>query len=172
MSFATPKAATEALKLGPEAFAGGKQTVTNLKLYELLGNAPTEALCVDAACSGAQGALEYRGVLLPSGKEVFRRGPFPSGTTNIGEFLGIVTGLAWLDNQHSGLPLYSDSAVGIKWVKQKRINTKLPDTAETKPLMEIVEKAIQWLHAHGIKNQIKKWETDAWGEIPADFGRK
>jgi ribonuclease HI len=24
----------------------------------------------------------------------------------------------------------------------------------------------------GLKNPILKWETKAWGEIPADFGRK
>ena len=52
-----------------------------------------EALCVDAACSGNPGWMEYRGVHIPSGKEIFRFGPV-YGTNNIGEFLAIVHGLA------------------------------------------------------------------------------
>ena len=51
-----------------------------------------EALCVDAACSGNPGPMEYRGVHLPSGKEIFRYGPI-QGTNNIGEFLAIVHAL-------------------------------------------------------------------------------
>ena len=54
-----------------------------------------EALCVDAACSGNPGWMEYRGVHIPSGKEIFRFGPV-YGTNNIGEFLAIVHDLALL----------------------------------------------------------------------------
>ena len=33
-------------------------------------------------------------------------------------------------------------------------------------------RAEAWLKAHRVTNPILKWETDQWGEIPADFGRK
>ena len=52
-----------------------------------------EALAVDAACSGNPGPMEYRGVYLKTGQEVFHFGPV-YGTNNIGEFLAIVHGLA------------------------------------------------------------------------------
>jgi len=28
------------------------------------------------------------------------------------------------------------------------------------------------LQTHNYKNPIMKWETQKWGEVPADFGRK
>ena len=59
------------------------------------------ALAVDAACSGNPGVMEFRGVIADTGTEVFHRGPFPQGTNNIGEFLALVLGLAYL-KQHNG----------------------------------------------------------------------
>ncbi len=29
-----------------------------------------------------------------------------------------------------------------------------------------------WLRENNYETKIVKWETKAWGEIPADFGRK
>jgi ribonuclease HI len=37
---------------------------------------------------------------------------------------------------------------------------------------EWVEKAENWLRQNDITTPIVKWETNKWGEIPADFGRK
>ncbi|MBA4380379.1 MAG: ribonuclease H, partial [Anaerolinea sp.] len=42
-----------------------------------------ESYCVDAACSGSPGRLEYRGVHTRTGKEIFRQGPFENGTNNV-----------------------------------------------------------------------------------------
>jgi ribonuclease HI len=36
----------------------------------------------------------------------------------------------------------------------------------------LVERALTWLKSHDYPNQILKWPTEAWGEIPADYGRK
>ena len=38
--------------------------------------------------------------------------------------------------------------------------------------MEILARADTWLQTHTVYNPIIKWDTDRWGEIPADFGRK
>jgi ribonuclease HI len=35
-----------------------------------------------------------------------------------------------------------------------------------------MERAEKWLLSNEFSNEILKWETKAWGEIPADFGRK
>ena len=38
------------------------------------------SICVDAACSGSPGLLEYQGVLTETGEQIFHAGPFSDGT--------------------------------------------------------------------------------------------
>ena len=130
-----------------------------------------EALCVDAACSGNPGPMEYRGVHLPSGKEVFRFGPI-QGTNNIGEFLAIVHGLALMEQKGIRMPIYSDSVSGQAWVRNKKAKTTLARTPETEKALDLVARAENWLRTHQVNGPIMKWDTENWGEIPADFGRK
>ena len=131
-----------------------------------------EALTVDAACSGNPGVMEYRGVDLATKKEVFKQGPFPLGTNNIGEFLALVHGLAHLKRTNSSLPIYSDSTIAIGWVKRKIVKTQLPRNEKTESLFKLVDRALIWIKQNQWNTKILKWETKAWGEIPADFGRK
>ncbi len=107
-----------------------------------------------------------------TGAEVFRVGPFEEGTVNIGEFLAIVHGLAFLKERGLNLPVYSDSQTAIKWVKDKRANTRLIRTELNDDLFKLISRAETWLHNNTWKNPVHKWNTAAWGEIPADFGRK
>jgi ribonuclease HI len=144
----------------------------NNELRKLYGEPLKQAICVDAACSGNPGILEYRGVNMVTGQEIFHRGPFPEGTNNIGEFLAIVTGLAWLKQNNLALPLYTDSRNAILWIKQKQAKTKLVRNSKNKELFDLVDRAADWLHNNSFDTLILKWETKAWGEIPADFGRK
>ena len=129
------------------------------------------ALAVDAACSGNPGPMEYRGVYLGDGKEIFHFGPV-HGTNNIGEFLAIVHALAMLDKQGLKMTIYSDSRTAISWVRKKCCKTQLERTEKTEQLFQLIERAEAWLKAHRVSNPIVKWETEHWGEIPADFGRK
>lgn len=129
------------------------------------------SLAVDAACSGNPGPMEYRGVHIASRQEIFHFGPM-KGTNNIGEFLAIVHGLALLKNKGFDMPIYSDSANAISWVRQKKCKTKLPRTPETEELFLLIERAEKWLQGNTYTTRILKWETKEWGEIPADFGRK
>lgn len=132
-----------------------------------------EALSVDAACSGNPGLMEYRGVYVLTGQEVFRQGPFEDGTNNIGEFLALVHGLALLKQKESKMPLYTDSISAIAWVKAKKCKTKLDRTPKNEPIFELIRRAENWLMDNQpITTTILKWETSRWGEIPADFGRK
>ena len=39
-----------------------------------------ESIAVDAACSGNPGKMEYRGVYVADGRELFHIGPFEEGT--------------------------------------------------------------------------------------------
>lgn len=130
-----------------------------------------EALAVDAACSGNPGPMEYRGVYLKTGQEVFHYGPV-HGTNNIGEFLAIVHGLALLKQKGAAMTIYSDSRNALLWVKNKKCKTKLERTAKTEQLFQLIERAELWLKENTHNIPLLKWETEKWGEIPADFGRK
>ncbi|OUP11230.1 ribonuclease H [Mediterranea sp. An20] len=130
-----------------------------------------QALAVDAACSGNPGQMEYRGVYLPAFQQVFHFGPV-YGTNNIGEFLAIVHALALLKQKGLDMPIYSDSRNAISWVRQKKCKTKLPRNARTETLFQLIDRAERWLRDNAYTTPILKWETEQWGEIPADFGRK
>lgn len=131
-----------------------------------------ESLVVDAAWNTRSGDMEYQGFDFRTGKLLFRQGPYQDGTNNIGEFLAIVHALALCDKHGINLPIYSDSKTAISWVKKKKANTKLEETGRNKELFVLLERAEKWLNSHSYTNPILKWETEHWGENPADFGRK
>lgn len=136
-------------------------------------NAPVwNSLSVDAACSGNPGLMEYRGVYTATGQELFRIGPLQKGTNNVGEFLALVHGLAYLKQQKSNLPIYSDSVNAMKWVKNKKAKTLLERLPENEKIFELIARAEKWLQNNTYATPILKWDTANWGEIPADFGRK
>jgi len=131
-----------------------------------------ESISVDAACSGNPGLMEYRGVYTKTGQEIFHQGPFKDGTNNIGEFLALVHGLAFLKQKNSQLPIYTDSKTALAWVKAKKTRTRLEKNEKNAILFELILRAENWLLNNEYSTQLMKWETDVWGEIPADFGRK
>ena len=129
-------------------------------------------VAVDAACSGNPGPMEYRGVYLLTGQEIFHFGPV-HGTNNIGEFLAIVHALALMKQKGICMTIYSDSRNALAWVKHKKCKTKLERTAKTEELFQMIARAENWLKTHTYADiPILKWETEQWGEVPADFGRK
>ncbi|WP_159949554.1 ribonuclease H1 domain-containing protein [Polaribacter septentrionalilitoris] len=149
-----------------------KPTLTSSEKVKY-GSPILESIAVDAACSGNPGQLEYRGVLTHNKKEIFRKGPYQKGTNNIGEFLALVHGIALLKSKNKeDVPIYSDSKIAMSWIKQKRCKTNIHFDASNKDLLALIKRAEKWLKENTFKNPILKWETKAWGEIPADFGRK
>ena len=130
-----------------------------------------DAIAVDAACSGNPGPMEYRGVDLRTGQELFHFGPI-QGTNNIGEFLAIVHALALQKKEGATRTIYSDSRTAIIWVSKKHCKTTLPRTPENAYLYNVIARAEQWLRVNSYPNKLLKWETERWGEVPADFGRK
>ena len=130
-----------------------------------------DALAVDAACSGNPGVMEYQGIYIPTRTRIFHY-QAPKGTNNIGEFLAIVHGLSYLKKHHLNQIIYSDSVNAMSWVRQKVCKSKLPEDASTAELWDYVHRAENWLRTNTYTTEIRKWDTDRWGEIPADFGRK
>jgi ribonuclease HI len=131
-----------------------------------------ESIAVDAACSGNPGAMEYQGVYTKTGELLFHQGPFDEGTNNVGEFLALVHGLAFLKQKNSNLPIYTDSKTALAWVKAKKTKTLLLRTDRNTGIFDLIERAEKWLRNNEYKTEIIKWNTEVWGEIPADFGRK
>lgn len=154
----------------------------NEKNYTLPADVRPNAIAVDAACSGNPGRMEYRGVFVANGQEMFHVGPFDDSTNNIGEFLALVHALAliWRESQHRGregeqwkrLTIYSDSKTAMTWVKNKKVKTTLKRTQRNDASFQLLQRALRWLESHDYTTPILKWETDKWGEVPADFGRK
>lgn len=172
-SFSTREEAEEALNSPAHYYlypkGGGQQKTCKEK--QLPENFDTNCLAVDAACSGNPGPMEYRGVYLLTGQEIFHYGPV-YGTNNIGEFLAIVHGLALLKKQGLNMTIYSDSRNALNWVRQKKCKTKLERTERTEQLFQMIERAEKWLRENTYTTPVLKWETGQWGEVPADFGRK
>lgn len=171
MSFAEAKKAYNGIY---DDYKGKKTSKPTLSKEELLkiGTPNYTSISVDAASSGNPGIMEYRGVDTKTKKELFKQGPFEQGTNNIGEFLALVHGLAFLKKQNSDRILYTDSRTAMSWIRKKNCNTKLKENSKNKAVFELIRRAIDWLKTNSYKTTIVKWETKAWGEIPADFGRK
>lgn len=140
--------------------------------YRLRPEIDLNGWAVDASCLGNPGRMEYRGVELSTGREIFRVGPFEDATNNIGEFLAIVHALALQFQRGVSHTIYSDSATGMAWVRNRRVKTLLQPTPRNQKVFELIVRAIDWLNTHSYRTRILKWQTDLWGEIPADFGRK
>lgn len=122
------------------------------------------------------GRMEYRGVDAYSGRVVFSMGPYADTTNNVGEFLALVHALAYCNSPGNEAmattPIYSDSITALAWVRNRRANTAMRPTAANEELRRMVQRAEEWLRTHTWRNAVMKWNTEAWGEIPADYGRK
>lgn len=177
-SFETKELAEKAFSENSKKHIFGNSTAQKAKTAlsplqkAVIGKPIPDSISVDAAWNTATGDMEYRGVNTRTGEQLFHQGPFKDGTNNVGEFLAIVHGLAYLQKAGSRLPIYSDSVNAIKWVQAKKHRTKLEPTNRNEQLFDLLARAEKWLAENTYPNPIFKWETKAWGENPADFGRK
>jgi len=174
-SFLTFDAAKKALDGNYKDYIGKsksfKSELTQAQLKKI-GLPNYNSISVDAASSGNPGIMEYRGVDTKSKKQLFIQGPFKQGTNNIGEFLALVHGLAFLKQHDSKRILYTDSRTAMSWIKKKTCNSKLERSTKNEDVFILVDRAVDWLKKNTYTTTVVKWETKAWGEIPADFGRK
>ncbi len=176
-SFNSKTEAEYAFGLSYQEFLAKKKlkngAVSSQKIQGSGSDIDNNGIAVDAACGGNPGLMEYRGVSLKDGRQIFHVGPLKHGTNNIGEFLAIVHALALLDKYNSKpRTIYTDSKTAMAWVRKKKANTKLEKTEENQRIFQLIKRAENWLKAHQYEHEIIKWDTKKWGEIPADFGRK
>ncbi len=144
-----------------------------VKDHSAVGTPIHDSIVVDAAWNSVQKDMEYQGILYKTNARIFHMGPLAHGTNNIGEFLAIVHALGYCKKHAMDtMPVYSDSRNAIGWVKAKKCKTNLEESPKTKHIFDLIYRAENWLQENTYKNKILKWETKAWGENPADFGRK
>jgi len=144
---------------------------------------PTKGIVCDASCVKGNGTkkrdgyfhgeVEWQGVDLATGKKVFTSHVQRRSTINIGELMSIIDALKHLDLMGDfDAPVYNDNTTAIAWARRRKAPTKLPLNAHTAQTHKDLKEAMGWLVYFKPKNPILKWDTDRWGECPADFGRK
>ncbi len=153
---------------------GAKQKTSNANT-----NIPTSGIVVDGACSNNPGLAEYRGVNIETGVELFSHTPFLA-TNNVAEFVAIVHAMAYcIEHNLQETTLYSDSVNAILWIKKGICKSTLKDTSRYPDnkfdyARRLIAHSEKWLKEH--KNvalpRLVKWDTENWGENPADYGRK
>jgi len=181
-SYGSSEEAKQAFQDGWKKHWGQKSTLATGKekqhfvvadqVGEMAGEIDMNSISVDVGCSGNPGIVEYKGVDTQTGELLFYQGPVQKGTNNLGEFIAIVHGLAYLQKKGSSKTVYSDSRTALSWLKNKKINSSLVRDSSTKEIWELADRALQWVQSNSYSNKVLKWDTEAWGEIKADFGRK
>ncbi len=171
-SFENREAAEAAFRSAYEEFKGKRVPTVSPAVLEIIGKPIEDSYSVDASCIGSPGPMEYQCVHTTTSQQIFHQGPFENGTNNIGEFLAIVHALALFKKRGITAPIYTDSETALIWVKHKKCKTKLPPDEMNRPIFELIARAEDWLHKNEYPNELLKWDTNAWGEIPADYGRK
>ena len=173
-SFESLDQAKQALRENPFKYIGKNAAAPppDPEKLKAAGKPVENSIAVDAACNMVTGDMEYRGVYTFTKQVLFKQGPFPKASNNIGEFLALVHALAWCQKKKLDLPIYSDSKTAIAWVRNKHAKTKVEQNPQNEALFDMIDRAERWLRNNTWKNRILKWETEVWGEIPADYGRK
>jgi ribonuclease HI len=108
-----------------------------------------------------------------TGAELFHIGPLEDGTNNVAEYLALIHALALLKKQGNGhTAVYSDSRTALSWLRNRGNKSKLKRTVRNGYIFELLQRADAWIQSNADYNRVIKWDTDNWGEIPADFNRK
>lgn len=125
------------------------------------------SIVVDGACAKNPGVGEFQIVDLNDNHQIYLSKKYANATNNVMEFLGLVEALkiAIISNKKF---VYTDSITAMAWVRDKKINSSIEDVN----LKFELNSAIEWLKNTSHNITILKWDTDNWGENPADFGRK
>jgi len=159
------KAAASSTKTGSSV----KQPVL---LQEETASIDYDSISVDVGTRGNPGPVEYKGVDTQTGEILFYVGPVPNGTNNLGEFIAIVHALSYLKEKGSAKTIYSDSRTALSWLRNKKVASTLKRDASTAEIWKLTDEAVKWLYTNTYTTKVMKWNTEEWGEIKADFGRK
>ena len=130
-------------------------------------NYPKEGIAVDAAHSMKNGVTEYQAIDLKTGERLFYKN-LGNQTTNIGEFLGLMETIKYvIENDFQPRIVYTDSMTAITWFKNKKTASKKrhSDLQRSEIFLKVMDIDVSTI-------DVIHWETNNWGENPADFGNK
>lgn len=125
---------------------------------------PTVGLCSDAGTHGNPGPCECK-VTDMTGR-VLRHVHLGHGTNNFAELSGILESVQIAKDMHIPM-VWTDSKVCLQWIHSGKIGGKV---AQRERIIDLVMQIREVIRQTGIR--LRQWNTKAWGEIPADFGRK
>ncbi len=114
------------------------------------------------------GTFEYRIVDIRTKKIILNHIIQGTTTNNIAEFLALVEALK-LTYDHRSIPIYSDSTTALSWVRKKQIKTTF--NVDNPNQLNQINQAITFLNSQKYRYPAF-WITKAFGENPADYGRK
>lgn len=176
-SFSTQDAATAAYRGDYKEQISLLRSIANHRKefinYEAIPEIVKNSIAVDGACSKNPGPMEYRCVDVMTGVEIFHVGPLEDGTNNVAEYLALIHALAFLKSTgNTETVIYSDSRTAISWIRNRGNKSKLERTGKNDKIFELLQRADIWIQNNATYNTILKWDTEKWGEIPADFNRK
>lgn len=129
---------------------------------------PNRGIAVDAWCKNGSGGGQggYRGIDLESKKILFEV-KLTRTTNNLAEYLAISSAIKWIEIKGiKNMTIWSDSLTAIAWNRNGKYKTTM-DLSKHPELKLRLDICTTYKYQN-----IKKWETKKWGEIPADFGRK
>lgn len=132
-----------------------------------MNNYPKEGITVDAAHSEKKRITEYQVVDLKTGDRLFYNN-LGNQTTNIGEFLGLMASIKYIiENDFHPRIVYTDSVTAITWFNNKKTASKKKNTElqRSEIFLKVMDCDVSTI-------EVKHWNTNEWGEIPADFGNK
>ena len=128
------------------AIASHKPKVVN---YEAFPDIILDSIAVDGACAKNPGPMEYQGVRVRTGEQVFHVGPLEDGTNNVGEYLALIHALALLDKVgDTTTAIYSDSRTAISWIRRGGHRSTLARTTKNGKIFDMLDRADKWLLAH------------------------
>ena len=130
-------------------------------------NYPKEGIAVDAAHSMKNGVTEYQAIDLKTGERLFYKN-LGNQTTNIGEFLGLMETIKYvIENDFQPRIVYTDSMTAITWFRNKKTASKKQhsDLQRSEIFLKVMDIDVSTI-------DVIHWETNNWGENPADFGNK
>lgn len=145
---------------------GAGRALDAIDAYASPGPIPM-SYAVGASAPDLVGDFEYRGVVTSAGREIFRIGPLPAGTREIGDFLAVCHALALCARRGLEVPVYTDSQMALTWIRRRRCGAELARTAANQT-MDLVERAERWLSANHWRSPVLQWNK-AWGKTPAIF---
>ncbi len=126
---------------------------------------PSEGICSDAGTHGNPGPCEFQVTDL-RGKLLLHR-HLGVHSNNYAELAGI-EGMIQVAIERGETLLWTDSKIAMIWIRSQRLGESVH---EPEQIMALIRRINELLRAHP-QIKLHKWETRAWGQIPADFGRK